>query len=202
MTFFEIHESFSCSFACWDKRRKMFLRTVTCHGRRGAEWLGANCRQKRCYSAAVLKSPYEDVKIPYQTLPQFMWSRLSQWEDLPAVVISLAVHQRGFGDLCTFKHTLSLSRCLQNHKKNNYTCTWSSERSYERNLQKMELQLNKINWNLNKYWKKSHFLYQKLIVHCLKKNPKKSRFFLLSFIWTFRTSGTSIILRILAIVRV
>ena len=32
---------------------------------------------------------------------------------------------------------------------------------------------------MNKYWKKSHFISQKLIFHCLKKNPsKKSRFFL------------------------
>ena len=53
------------------------------------------------------------------------------------------------------------------------------------------LQLNNINWNLNKYWKKSHFLSEKLIFYCLKKNPsKKINFFLLSFIWTFRTSGT------------
>ena len=32
---------------------------------------------------------------------------------------------------------------------------------------------------MNKYWKKSHFISQNLIFHCLKKNPsKKIRFFL------------------------
>ena len=50
-------------------------------------------------------------------------------------------------------------------------------------------------WNKFKLKKinfKSHFLSQKLIFSCLKKNiSKKTRFFfLLSFTWTFRTSGT------------
>ena len=35
-----------------------------------------------------------------------------------------------------------------------------------------------MNWNLNKYWKKSNFLSQKLIFPCLKKNfLKKVDFF-------------------------
>ena len=47
---------------------------------------------------------------------------------------------------------------------------------------------------MKKHFKKSHFLSLNLIFPCLKKNiSKKSRFFFLpSFTWTFRTSGTSI----------
>ena len=63
-------------------------------------------------------------------------------------------------------------------------CTWSSERSYERNLQKNKLKFKKV-------FKKITFSFSKLIFHCLKKIfLKKVDFFLLSFTWTFRTSGT------------
>ena len=52
---------------------------------------------------------------------------------------------------------------------------------------------------MKKYFKKSHFLSQKLIFHCLKTNiSKKSRFFLLSFTWTFRTSGTYCFLSVIS----
>ena len=56
-----------------------------------------------------------------------------------------------------------------------------------------KLTTNKINSNLIKYFKKSHFIPQKLIFHCLKKKnvPKKSRFLL--FTRTFRTSGTCLV---------
>ena len=50
-----------------------------------------------------------------------------------------------------------------------------------------------MNSNLKKHFKKSHFLSQKLIFPCLKKKKifkKWIFFFLLSFTWTFRTSGT------------
>ena len=34
---------------------------------------------------------------------------------------------------------------------------------------KKKLQLYKLSWNLKKYWKKSHFISQTLIFHCLNK---------------------------------
>ena len=58
-------------------------------------------------------------------------------------------------------------------------------------LTKDWLELHWKNRNFKKVLKKLHFLSKKLIFHCLKKNSSKKRsFFLLSFTWTFRTSGT------------
>ena len=59
-------------------------------------------------------------------------------------------------------------------------CTWSSERSYERNLQNLTtIKSNKLRFK--KYFKKSHFLSQKLIFHCFKQKilPNKVNFFLI-----------------------
>ncbi|XP_043284879.1 4-coumarate-CoA ligase 1-like [Venturia canescens] len=53
--------------------------------------------RKRNYATSILKSPYDSIQLPDQTLSQFVWSRSHEWENLPAVTCGVSGRSYTFG---------------------------------------------------------------------------------------------------------
>ncbi|XP_066603895.1 uncharacterized protein [Prorops nasuta] len=51
----------------------------------------------RNYSSAIIKSSYDDIVVPDMTLSQYVWSRSSEFEDLPAMTCGVSERSYTYG---------------------------------------------------------------------------------------------------------